>query len=69
MKLLKKRPVFPLNLRVYFTAIVLGEIVGMLILTSAIARLLGRSFNLQLDFPVIIIMLFFYEVVPEIVQR
>ena len=63
MKLLKKRPVFPLNLRVYFTAIVLGEIVGMLILTSSIAKLLGSNFDLQLDFPVIIIMLFFSVII------
>lgn len=56
---MKKRPIFPLNLRVYFTAIVLAEIVGMLIVTSEIARLLGKNFDLRLDFPVVIIMLFF----------
>ena len=56
---MKKRPLFPLNLRIYFTAIVLGEIVGMVIVTSAIAKRLGSSFDLQLDFPVVIIMLFF----------
>ncbi len=56
---MKKRPIFPLNLRIYFTAIVLAEIVGMLIVTSEIASLLGKNFDLRLDFPVVIIMLFF----------
>ena len=47
------------NLRIYFTVIVLAEVFTMLLVTAGITRLLGRSFNFSLDYIAILTMLFF----------
>lgn len=58
----KKRKKPPLNLRLYFTAIVLAETFGIIILASLLARLLGGRLNITIGFPAVILMLLFSTV-------
>lgn len=53
----------PLNLRVYFTAIVLAEILVSLIVTSVLANLLGAPLNLRVSPSVILLMLLFSTII------
>lgn len=48
-----------LNLRIYFTVIVLAEVLTMLLVTAGITWLLGRSFEFTFDYIVIMTMVFF----------
>ncbi|MBO4697206.1 MAG: HAMP domain-containing histidine kinase [Lachnospiraceae bacterium] len=48
-----------INLRIYFTVIVLAEVFGMLLLTAGLTKALGRSFHFSLDYIAILTMLFF----------
>ena len=59
----KPRLTAPLNLRIYFTAMVMAEIFGMVIVTSLIARLLGSRMHFNIDMPAVIIMLLFSMII------
>lgn len=48
-----------LNLRIYFTVIVLAEVFGMVLLTAGLTKALGRSLHFSLDYIAILTMLFF----------
>lgn len=60
-----KRPrlTAPLNLRIYFTAMVMAEIFAMVIITSFIAKLLGSRLHFTIDMPAVIIMLLFSMII------
>lgn len=59
----KPRLTAPLNLRIYFTAMVMAEIFAMVIITSFIAKQLGSRLHFTIDMPAVIVMLLFSMII------